>query len=114
VQAKTLKDGWNPAAESFNPSLVIPTQGCEMTSLSDRRLDELQGRHCTARELEALKIWAQSRIHWSASIQQAIAREGGYLVEIDADPFSHAHWYGVDFDEVELALHMAYLAIYQS
>ncbi len=85
-----------------------------MISLSDRRLEELQGRYCTVRELEALKIWAQSRIHWSANIQQAIAREGGYLLEVDANPFSYPHWYGVDFDEVELALHMAYLAVYQS
>lgn len=85
-----------------------------MTSLSDRRMQELQGRLCTARELEALRVWAKSRVHWSANVLQAVARETGYLLEIDADPFSHPHWYGVDIEEVGLALHMAYLAVHQA
>ena len=73
-----------------------------MTLLVDYKIDELQGRPCSAQDLGDLRTWAKSHIHWSARILQAVIREKGYLLEIDAAPFSHPQWYGVDFEDVKL------------
>jgi hypothetical protein len=80
-----------------------------MTILADFKVVELQGRLCSAEELESLRIWAKSRIHWSATILQAVARQKGYLLEIDAASFTNPQWYGVDFDDVEETLRMTYM-----
>jgi hypothetical protein len=82
-----------------------------MTILADFKFVELQGRLCTAEELESLKIWAKSRIHWSATILQAVARQKGYLLEIDAATFTHPQWYGVDFEDLKQTLRMTYLVV---
>jgi hypothetical protein len=73
-----------------------------MTLLVDFNFDDLQGRPCSEQDLKALRTWAKSRIHWSAKVLQAIIRQKGYLMEIDAAPFSHPQWYGVDFEDVKL------------
>jgi len=80
-----------------------------MTILVDFKIDALQGRPCSAQDLRALRTWAKSRIHWSAKILQAVIRQKGYLLEIDAAPFSHPQWYGVDFEDVKLTERISHL-----
>jgi hypothetical protein len=80
-----------------------------MTLLVDFQIDELEGRPCSDEDLRALRTWAKSRIHWSARIRQAIIRQKGYLLEIEAAPFSHPQWYGVDFADVELTVRISSL-----
>jgi hypothetical protein len=80
-----------------------------MTLFVDFKINELQGRPCSSQDLKALRIWAKSRIHWTAEIIQAVVRQKGYLLEIDAAPFSHPQWYGVDFEDVALTVRMSSL-----
>jgi hypothetical protein len=80
-----------------------------MALFVDLTIDELQGRPCSDQDLVALRTWAQSRIHWSAKILQAVIRQKGYLLEIDAAPFSHPQWYGVDFEDVKLTARLTQL-----
>lgn len=82
-----------------------------MTLLSDFNLVQLEGRPCTEEELNSLRTWAKSRIHWSSKILQAVARHKGYLLEIDSATFSHPQWYGVDFQDVQLTLRMSSLVL---
>jgi hypothetical protein len=82
-----------------------------MTLLSDFNLVQLEGRPCTDEELQSLKIWAKSRIHWSSKILQAVVRPKGYLLEIDAATFSHPQWYGVDLEDVQLTMRMSSLVM---
>jgi len=82
-----------------------------MTLLSEFNLMQLEGRPCTAEELQSLRTWAKSRIHWSSKILQAVVRHKGYLLEIDSDTFSQPQWYGVDFEDVQLTLRMSSLVL---
>ncbi|NIM93293.1 MAG: hypothetical protein GTO18_06240 [Anaerolineales bacterium] len=72
----------------------------------ENRVDELQGRPCSTRELALLEVWVRSKIHWSAHILQVIVRQRGYLIEVDTTYFQHPQWYGVDFDEIAYLLHV--------
>ena len=78
-----------------------------MTHTLDMVVEELQGRPCSAEELGSLKIWARSRIHWSAQILHAIARPKGYLMQIDAESFSRPKLFGLDFEELKRGLQYA-------
>jgi hypothetical protein len=78
-----------------------------MTVLADLKIVQLQGRPCSVEELRSLRTWAKSRIHWSARILQAVVRQKGYLLEIDAATFSHPQWYGIDFEDVKQTLHIS-------
>lgn len=78
-----------------------------MTRSLDTIVEELQGRPCSSEELDSLNIWARSRIHWSARILHAIVRSKGYLMQIDAEPFSRPKWFGLDFEELERGLEFA-------
>jgi hypothetical protein len=82
-----------------------------MTLLVDFNIDDLQGRPCSEQDLQALRTWAKSRIHWSAKVLQAIVRQKGYLMEIDAASFSHPQWYGVDFEDVKLTERVSQLIL---
>lgn len=82
-----------------------------MTLLVDLTIDELQGRACSDQDIEALQVWARSRIHWSAKVLQAVIRRKGYLLEIDSATFSHPQWYGVDFEDVELTGRLSQLVL---
>lgn len=82
-----------------------------MTLLVDFRIDELQGLPCSDQDLSALQTWAKSRIHWTAKITQAVVRQKGYLLEIDAAPFSNPQWYGVDFEDVKFTERMSHLVL---
>jgi hypothetical protein len=78
-----------------------------MTHTLDMVVEELQGRPCSTEELGSLKIWARSRIHWSAQILHAIVRPKGYLMQIDAESFSRPKWFGLDFEELKRGLQLA-------
>ena len=82
-----------------------------MALLVDLTIDELQGLPCSTQDLEALRTWAKSRIHWTAKVIQAVVRQKGYLMEIDAAPFSHPQWYGVDFEDVKLTERISHLVL---
>lgn len=81
-----------------------------MTRSLDMTVEELQGRPCSTEELDSLKLWARSRIHWNARILHAIARSRGYLMQIEAEPFPQPRWFGIDFEELERGLHIASIA----
>lgn len=78
-----------------------------MTRSLDMIVEELQGRPCSTEELDTLKLWARSRIHWSARVLHAIARSEGYLMQIEADSFARPRWFGIDFEELERGLRIA-------
>ena len=82
-----------------------------MTLLVDFGIDDLQGRPCSAQDLRALSTWAKSRIHWTAKIKQAVIRQKGYLLEIEAAPFAKPQWYGIDFEDVKLTEHFSQLIV---
>jgi hypothetical protein len=78
-----------------------------MTHTLNTVVEELQGRPCSTDELDSLKIWARSKIHWSAYILHAIVRTKGYLMQIDSESFACPMWFGIDSDELQQGLHFA-------
>lgn len=70
----------------------------------ERSKEELQGKPGSKEEFRYLELWARTRIHWSAEILQIVARPKGYLLEINANPFSHPQWFGIDRKEIKLRM----------
>ena len=82
-----------------------------MALLDDFKIDELQGLPCSPQDLKALQTWAKSRIHGTANVIQAVVRQKGFLLEIDAASFSDPQWYGVDFEDVKCTERMTQLVL---